>query len=239
MARWPELRRDGAHRRGDRPRLDLGRRPPPVPRRRAAAARARGRRGPCSPPSPRSPSASQLGPLVAVHQLPQPRHARQAGRHRGRDQRRTADPGPRRRLERGRVPGLRLPVRPSGQPLRGGVHDHPHPARATGRCDFHGTYYELADCELLPRGPRHALGEGPPLMVGSMGERMLAITLPWVQAWNAWFTWFGNTLEGYRPLRDDGRRRVPRRGPRPGGGGAHRWRCWSPSPAPRAARWAT
>jgi alkanesulfonate monooxygenase SsuD/methylene tetrahydromethanopterin reductase-like flavin-dependent oxidoreductase (luciferase family) len=34
-----------------------------------------------------------------------------------------------------------------------------------------------------------------------MGERMLSITLPWVQAWNAWFTWFGNSVEGYRPLR--------------------------------------
>jgi alkanesulfonate monooxygenase SsuD/methylene tetrahydromethanopterin reductase-like flavin-dependent oxidoreductase (luciferase family) len=73
---------------------------------------------------------------------------------------------------------------------------------ADGRSDFQGTYYELQDCELLPRGPRHEHGEGPPLMVGSMGERMLSITLPWVQAWNAWFTWFGNSVEGYRALRD-------------------------------------
>jgi alkanesulfonate monooxygenase SsuD/methylene tetrahydromethanopterin reductase-like flavin-dependent oxidoreductase (luciferase family) len=73
---------------------------------------------------------------------------------------------------------------------------------AEGRCDVHGTYFDLQDCELLPRGPRHAHGEGPPLLVGSMGERMLAITLPWVQAWNAWYTWFGNTVEGYRLLRD-------------------------------------
>lgn len=68
-----------------------------------------------------------------------------------------------------------------------------------GRCDFHGTYYDLTDAELLPRGPRP---EGPPLMVGSIGERMLAITLPWVQSWNAWFTWFGNSPEGYRAIRD-------------------------------------
>jgi alkanesulfonate monooxygenase SsuD/methylene tetrahydromethanopterin reductase-like flavin-dependent oxidoreductase (luciferase family) len=73
---------------------------------------------------------------------------------------------------------------------------------ADGRCDFHGTYYDLPDCELLPRGPRHPHGEGPPLMVGSMGERMLAIALPWVQAWNAWYDWFGNSVDGYRPLRD-------------------------------------
>jgi alkanesulfonate monooxygenase SsuD/methylene tetrahydromethanopterin reductase-like flavin-dependent oxidoreductase (luciferase family) len=67
-----------------------------------------------------------------------------------------------------------------------------------GRCDFRGQFYTLEDCELLPRGPRP---EGPPLMVGSEGERMLSITLPHVDSWNAWFRWFGNTVEGYRPLR--------------------------------------
>jgi alkanesulfonate monooxygenase SsuD/methylene tetrahydromethanopterin reductase-like flavin-dependent oxidoreductase (luciferase family) len=71
-----------------------------------------------------------------------------------------------------------------------------------GRIDFHGTYVDLVDCQLLPRGPRHEHGEGPPLLVGSMGERMLGITLQWVQAWNAWYTWFGNSVEGYRPMRD-------------------------------------
>ena len=67
-----------------------------------------------------------------------------------------------------------------------------------GRSEFRGEYYTLADCELLPRGPRP---QGPPLMVGSEGPRMLGITLPHVQAWNAWFTWFGNTPQGYRPMR--------------------------------------
>jgi alkanesulfonate monooxygenase SsuD/methylene tetrahydromethanopterin reductase-like flavin-dependent oxidoreductase (luciferase family) len=67
-----------------------------------------------------------------------------------------------------------------------------------GRCDFSGRFFRLEDCELLPRGPRP---DGPPLMVGSIGERMLRITLPHVSAWNAWFTWFGNDLEGYRPMR--------------------------------------
>jgi alkanesulfonate monooxygenase SsuD/methylene tetrahydromethanopterin reductase-like flavin-dependent oxidoreductase (luciferase family) len=68
-----------------------------------------------------------------------------------------------------------------------------------GRCDFSGDYYTVTDAELLPRGPRP---EGPPLMIGSMGERMLSITLPWVQSWNAWFTWYGNSPEGYVALRD-------------------------------------
>ena len=69
----------------------------------------------------------------------------------------------------------------------------------TGRCDFHGTYYELDDAELLPRGPRP---DGPPLMIGSIGERMLGITLPHVASWNAWCAWFGNSVAGYLPLRE-------------------------------------
>ena len=68
---------------------------------------------------------------------------------------------------------------------------------ATGRSDARGTYYSLDRGELLPRGPRP---DGPPLMVGSIGERMLGITLPHVAAWNAWGPWFGNSVEGYREL---------------------------------------
>jgi len=68
-----------------------------------------------------------------------------------------------------------------------------------GRVDFRGRYHSAPDCELHPPPSREG---GPPLMVGSMGERMLAITLPHVQAWNAWYRWFGNTVEGYRPMRE-------------------------------------
>ena len=39
-------------------------------------------------------------------------------------------------------------------------------------------------------------------MVGSTGERMLSITLPHVDSWNAWYDWTGNRPETYRPLRD-------------------------------------
>ncbi|MGI8830867.1 MAG: LLM class flavin-dependent oxidoreductase [Candidatus Limnocylindria bacterium] len=70
---------------------------------------------------------------------------------------------------------------------------------ATGRSDQHGVYYEVEHAEIHPRGPRQP---GPPLMVGSIGERMLSITLPHVASWNAWHAWFGNTLEGYLPMRD-------------------------------------
>jgi len=68
-----------------------------------------------------------------------------------------------------------------------------------GRIDFDGRYYQARDLELLPRGPRP---EGPPLMVGTTGERMLRITLPHVSSWNAWYRYTGNTPEGVRPLRD-------------------------------------
>ncbi|HLL50423.1 MAG TPA: LLM class flavin-dependent oxidoreductase [Thermomicrobiales bacterium] len=62
--------------------------------------------------------------------------------------------------------------------------------------DFHGDYYTLEDCQILPPGPR---AEGPPLMIGSAGERMLDITMPYAQSWNAWYAWFGNRPENLGP----------------------------------------
>jgi alkanesulfonate monooxygenase SsuD/methylene tetrahydromethanopterin reductase-like flavin-dependent oxidoreductase (luciferase family) len=67
-----------------------------------------------------------------------------------------------------------------------------------GRIDFEGEFYSARDCELVPR-PRPG---GPALMVGSMGERMLALTIPHVDAWNAWYGWTGNRPEGVVPLRE-------------------------------------
>ena len=70
---------------------------------------------------------------------------------------------------------------------------------STGRSDFRGEYYALERGQLLPRGPRP---NGPPLLIGSTGERMLAIALPHVAAWNAWGPSIGNSLETYLPVRD-------------------------------------
>jgi len=70
-----------------------------------------------------------------------------------------------------------------------------------GAIDFDGRYYQARDCELLPRGPRAASG-GPPLMIGSNGERMLRITAAHVDAWNSWYADTGNTPAGIAPLRD-------------------------------------
>jgi alkanesulfonate monooxygenase SsuD/methylene tetrahydromethanopterin reductase-like flavin-dependent oxidoreductase (luciferase family) len=76
--------------------------------------------------------------------------------------------------------------------------------------DFRGDYYTLDDCLIVPPGPRP---EGPPLMVGSAGERMLDITMPHVQSWNAWYAWFGNRPENLTPWMekvDEACRRVGR-----------------------------
>ncbi len=67
-----------------------------------------------------------------------------------------------------------------------------------GTINFAGTYFTARDCELAPR-PRPG---GPPLMVGSSGARMLAITIPHVDAWNAWFDVFDNRPAGLPPLRE-------------------------------------
>jgi len=67
-----------------------------------------------------------------------------------------------------------------------------------GRIDFEGEFYQARDCELLPRPSRP---NGPPLMIGSKGDRMLAITLPHVDAWNVWYTDTGNRPDGVPPLR--------------------------------------
>ncbi len=62
-----------------------------------------------------------------------------------------------------------------------------------GHIDFDGRYYQLRDCELLPRGPRPG---GPPLLIGSSGPRMLRITMPHAQQWNAWYLTYGNSADG-------------------------------------------
>jgi len=66
-----------------------------------------------------------------------------------------------------------------------------------GKVDFAGEFYTARDCELVPR-PRPG---GPPLMVGSIGERMLELTMPDVDGWNAWYSWTGNRPEGVAALR--------------------------------------
>jgi probable F420-dependent oxidoreductase len=65
------------------------------------------------------------------------------------------------------------------------------------RATLDGRFWQAEDAVLLPPPARRV-----PLMVGSEGDRMLAITLPHVDWWNAWYAWFGNTAEGFAALND-------------------------------------
>ena len=116
-------------------------------------------------------------PAGGVHVVPCAGDARQNRGHRRRGLGWPADRRARRRLEHAGLSGVRVPVRQSGGPLRGGVHDHPHAARRTGPSTSTGRTTTPTDCVLHPRSPRQG---GPPLMVGSIGDRMLDITLPHV-----------------------------------------------------------
>ena len=55
-----------------------------------------------------------------------------------------------------------------------------------GKIDFQGRFHAARDCEMLPRGPR---AKGPPVLVGTNGDRMLRLTAQHADLWNGcWFT---------------------------------------------------
>jgi len=58
-----------------------------------------------------------------------------------------------------------------------------------------GGFYEVEDAVLLPP-PQHRV----PLMVGTTGPRVLAAAGPHVAWWNCWYSWYGNTAEGFAEL---------------------------------------
>jgi alkanesulfonate monooxygenase SsuD/methylene tetrahydromethanopterin reductase-like flavin-dependent oxidoreductase (luciferase family) len=66
-----------------------------------------------------------------------------------------------------------------------------------GHVDVDGRYYQARDCELVPRGPRP---NGPPLMVGTIGPRLLRVGAPFMDSWNGWYDRFGNTPAGFATL---------------------------------------
>ena len=63
------------------------------------------------------------------------------------------------------------------------------------RVTFEGSYHRAHDLVLLPPPARRV-----PLMIGSNGPRMLAMTLPHVDAWNTWFDGYGNSPDGFAEL---------------------------------------
>jgi alkanesulfonate monooxygenase SsuD/methylene tetrahydromethanopterin reductase-like flavin-dependent oxidoreductase (luciferase family) len=63
------------------------------------------------------------------------------------------------------------------------------------RVTFTGDHETVTEAVLLPTPARR-----PPLMVGATGPRMLAASLPYVDAWNTWYDVYGNTPEGFAAL---------------------------------------
>jgi probable F420-dependent oxidoreductase len=68
-----------------------------------------------------------------------------------------------------------------------------------GQVDFAGRYHQARECLLLPPPPR---ATGPPLLIGTTGPRMLRLAAAHADAWNAWYSWFGNRPEGISGLRE-------------------------------------
>jgi alkanesulfonate monooxygenase SsuD/methylene tetrahydromethanopterin reductase-like flavin-dependent oxidoreductase (luciferase family) len=74
-----------------------------------------------------------------------------------------------------------------------------HALLRDGRVDFAGRYHRARECELHPRGPRPG---GPPILIGSIGPRMLSLLARYADLWNAYFTHTKNHPAGVAPLRD-------------------------------------
>jgi probable F420-dependent oxidoreductase len=68
-----------------------------------------------------------------------------------------------------------------------------------GQVDFDGVYYRVENCIIDPGPVRPG---GPPLMLGSTSPRMMRIGLPHVDAWNTWWSRYGNTPDGFAAVRE-------------------------------------
>jgi probable F420-dependent oxidoreductase len=79
------------------------------------------------------------------------------------------------------------------------------------RVTFEGRFARVEDAVLLPEPARLV-----PMMIGSTGDRVLRAALPHVDAWNTWYTGYGNTPEGFATL-NEGVTRLAEEVGRPGG----------------------
>jgi alkanesulfonate monooxygenase SsuD/methylene tetrahydromethanopterin reductase-like flavin-dependent oxidoreductase (luciferase family) len=63
------------------------------------------------------------------------------------------------------------------------------------RVTFEGRYHRADDAVLLPPPARPV-----PLLVGTTGPRVMAAAASHVDWWNCWYSWYGNTPEGFAEL---------------------------------------
>jgi alkanesulfonate monooxygenase SsuD/methylene tetrahydromethanopterin reductase-like flavin-dependent oxidoreductase (luciferase family) len=63
------------------------------------------------------------------------------------------------------------------------------------RVTYSGRFHEVEDAVLLPPPSRRLA-----LMIGTAGPRILGLTLPHVDAWNCWYSWYGNSPDGFAAL---------------------------------------
>lgn len=72
----------------------------------------------------------------------------------------------------------------------------------TGTVEFAGRFFpprQAGECELRPRGPRPA---GPPILIGTRGDRMLRLAARYADYWNGWLVNGRNHPDAVPPLRD-------------------------------------
>jgi probable F420-dependent oxidoreductase len=67
------------------------------------------------------------------------------------------------------------------------------PLLRDGHVDFAGQYYQALNCEDLPRGPRP---QGPPVMFGAEGPRMIKLTARYADLWNIGYMGQPETMAG-------------------------------------------
>jgi alkanesulfonate monooxygenase SsuD/methylene tetrahydromethanopterin reductase-like flavin-dependent oxidoreductase (luciferase family) len=63
------------------------------------------------------------------------------------------------------------------------------------RVTFTGRYHQTDDAVLLPPSRRRI-----PLLVGTIGPRVLAAVRDEADYWNCWYAWYGNSAEGFAAL---------------------------------------
>jgi alkanesulfonate monooxygenase SsuD/methylene tetrahydromethanopterin reductase-like flavin-dependent oxidoreductase (luciferase family) len=65
--------------------------------------------------------------------------------------------------------------------------------------DFEGRFYSARDCEFRIPGPRP---KGPPIMIGTMGERMLRLTAKYADQWNRYLVQGNSSASEIPALRE-------------------------------------